>query len=193
MNRREYLAAGTVLTGALAGCASVSRERPLQGEKTIDESRRGSATLRFTDDNEDEDLFRVHVQKRYGSEERRIYYPFRVSTWQPDGYRLTSLGLQFRSPPYPTGFSPAGIALQEDGHADKAILSRKNDDPSTTVLDFPDVSAIGRGSVVVNILLTADEGQDPQELWSRMEATLSAEGVFGRQYSARGETTLEVP
>lgn len=188
MERRHYLALGTTLVGATAGCTFARDEVRLAADDEHDDS---SALLRFSEDGEE--VLTVTLQKQFTGDDRREYYPFRISTWQRDGLGLASLRLEFRSPPHASGFSPAGIHLREDGHADRATLARDGDDPSTTVLDMPDVADIGHGSVVVRLLLSADRTRDPQELWTRVEATLSADGVVGAAYRATGDVTVAFP
>lgn len=188
MKRRRYLATSVAIAGLTAGCASVRGETPLAAEEAVD---RTSAALRFAEDGKD--VLKVQLQKLFTDDERREYYPFRISTWQREGVRLSSLRLAFRSPPHSSGFSPAGIHLSEDGHAGAATLTRDGDDPSTTILDVPDVGDIGRGSVVVRLLLSDDRTRDPQELWVRVEAALSTDGIVGPRYSASGDLTVEFP
>ena len=188
VNRRRYLAFSAVASGVLAGCTSVRGETPLASESEVEDT---SAVIRFRDDGEE--ILRVQLQKQHRGEERRDYYPFWIATWQPEGVEVSSIRYEFRSPSYTSGFSPAGISLREDGHAKYATLSQDGDDPSTTVLDLPDVTEIGRGSVKVDLLLTDDPQQDPQELWIGAEAELSADGLLGSSYSATGDVTVEFP
>ncbi|ELZ17098.1 hypothetical protein C476_16215 [Natrinema limicola JCM 13563] len=151
----------------------------------------GSVILPFSENGED--VFRIQFQKQFIDDEKREYYPFFVASWQPAGIRLDSLRLEFRSPPYTAGFSPAGISLREDAHAYKATLSQDGDDPSTTILDMPDTTDIGRGSVRANLLLAGAHEQNPQELWIGTEATLSDDGFWRTEYSATGDFTVEFP
>lgn len=189
MNRRTLLTAVIGCgVGTVAGCTSVGGKTPLAHEEQSDEA---GALLRFSEN--DDDVMTLQLQEQYLDEREREYYPFRISTWQPDGVRLSSLRLEFRSPPRSSGFSPAGIHLREEDHAGYVELHRDSDDPSTTVLEMPDVADIGHGSVSVHILLSGDDARDQQELWMGVEAGLSSEGLVGTEYSANGETTLEVP
>lgn len=191
MLRRYYLALSAGIAGATAGCASVRGGTSLVSDEEIDDA---SALLRFRkSDEEGKDVLKVHVQKQFTGKEEKKYYPFRVSTWQRGDVKLSSLRLKFRSPPHASGFSPAGIHLREDGHAEKATLYRDDDDPSTTVLELPDIGDIGHGSVIVRLLLSGDHTQDPQELWIRVEADLSTDSIKETDYSATGDTTVEFP
>ena len=185
MNRRQYLSATVAVV--TAGCTGMSSETHLTPG---DASEHGSsAVLPFSDG--DDDVLRIQFDKQFTGDEKRDYYPFFISTLQPNGDRIDSLRLEFRSPPHTSGFSPAGIALREDAHAHKATLSQDGDDPSRTVLDLPDTTDIGRGSVKVNLLLEGD--REPQQLWIRAEATLSSDGLLGSNYSATGELTVAFP
>ena len=147
--------------------------------------------INFEEDGED--VLKVQLLKQFSGDDRLEYYPFLVASWQRDGVRLDALRLKFRSPPITGGFSPAGISLREDAHAHKATLSRHGDDPSTTILELPDTSDIGHGSVSVRLLLAGDRSQDPQELWIRAEGALSSDEILGGDYRASGEFTVEVP
>lgn len=189
MNRRRYLAAAGLMAVPLAGCTTVSGETRLTADEVIEDGR--SVVLPFSEDGED--VLRIQVRKQFTDDKTRGYYGFYVTSWQPDGVRLDSLQLKFRSPPYTAGFSPAGIALREDAHAHKATLSQDGDDPSTTVLDMPDTTDIGYGSVRANLLLAIDHEQDPQELWIGTEATLSDDSFWSGNYIATGDVTVEFP
>ncbi|WP_337652752.1 hypothetical protein [Halomontanus rarus] len=189
MNRRQYLATGGLIAVPLAGCTTVGGETRLTAGDVIEDG--GSVVLPFSENGED--VLRIQFQKQFTGDEKREYYPFFVASWQPDGVRLDSLQLEFRSPPHTAGFSPAGISLREDAHAHKATLSQDGDNPSTTILDMPDTTDIGHGSVKVDLLLTTDREQDPQELWIGTEATLSTDSFWGTDYSATGDFTVEFP
>lgn len=189
MRRRQYLAVGTVLAGSVAGCSGVQGETPLAADEPIvDDS---SAVLPFTADGED--VFKVQLQKQFTGDEPRTYYPFFIASWQRDGVSIDSFRLSFRSPPATAAFVPAGIALREGGHADRATLSRDGEDPSETVVELPDTTDIGGGSVRVDLLLERDDRQVPQELRIGAVAGLSADGLFGSDYRASGELTVEFP
>ena len=192
MLRRQYLALSAAIVGTTAGCSSVRGERSLVSDEEIDDT---SALLLFRESRTDgNDVLNVHLQKQFTDAEPREYYPFWIAaTRQREDVRVSSLRLTFRSPPRVSGFSPAGIHLREDGHAEKATLYQHGDNPSTTVLDLPDIDDIGRGSVVANLLLTGDQTQDPQELWMRVEAILSTDSVTEPDYSATGDITVEFP
>ncbi|SDC39417.1 hypothetical protein [Natrinema hispanicum] len=189
MIRRNYLAASGLLTVGIAGCTRVRGETQLTADDVVADD--SSATLPFETDGED--VLSIQLQKQFLDGEKREYYPFYVSSWQRDGVRLDSLRLEFRSPPYTSGFSPAGISLQADAHAHKATLSRDEDDPSTTILNVLETTDIGHGSVVVQLLLSADHTQDPQKLWIGAEATLSSDSLLGADYRATGDVTVEFP
>ncbi len=189
MNRRRYLATSGLMTIPLAGCTTVGGETPLTADDVIEDD--GSVILPFSENGEN--VLRVQFQKQFTDDGKREYYPFFIASWQPDGIRLDSLRLKFRSPPYTAGFSPAGISLREEAHAYKATLSQDGDDPSTTILDMADTTDIGRGSVRMDLLLAVDHEQDPQELWIGTEATLSDDGFWGTDYSATGNFTVEFP
>lgn len=188
MNRRHYLALSTAVSGTLAGCTVLRSTPALAATEEIDER---NALLRFQAANED--VLTVNLKKLFLDRETREYYPFRVSTWQRDGVELSSLQLRFRSPPHSSGFSPAGIALREGSHADRATLSQEGDDPSTTVVDMPDLAGIGHATVDIGFLLTADHEQDPQRLWMRCEASLSADSLRRSGYRADGDLTVAFP
>lgn len=189
MRRRHYLAASAVVAGSLAGCAGVRGETPLIAEEPIKDG--SSAVLPFTADGED--VFKVQLQKQVTNGDERTYFPFFIASWQRDEVMIDSLRLTFRSPPMTSGFTPAGIALREGGHADRATLSRDGEDPSVTIVDLPDTADIGGGSVRVDLLLERDAGQDPQELRIGSTAALSSDGLFGTDYHASGEMTVEFP
>jgi len=177
------------MTIPLAGCTTVGSEIRLTADHVIEDD--GSVVLPFSENGED--VLKIQFQKQFPDDEKREYYPFFVASWQPDGIRLDSLRLKFRSPPYTAGFSPAGISLREGAHAYKATLSQDGDDPSTTILDMPNTTGIGRGSVKADLLLAGDHEQDPQELWIGTEATLSNNGFWRTEYSAIGDFTAEFP
>jgi len=186
MNRRQYLAASGLMAVPLAGCTSVGGETRLTADDVIEDD--GGVVLPFSENGED--LFRIQFQKQFTDDEKREYYPFFVTSWQPDGIRLDSLRLKFRSPPSTAGFSPAGISLREGDHAYKATLSQDGDNPSTTILDMPDTTGIGHGSVKTDFLLAGDHEQNPQELWIGTEAALSDDGFWRTNYSATGDFTV---
>lgn len=188
MNRRKYLVASGLVAASTAGCTAVTRETHLTADEKVEHGR--SAVLPFSDNGED--VLRVQLNKQFSGDENRIYYPFFISTLQPDGHLIDSLRLEFRSPPHTSGFSPAGIALREDGHAHKATLSQDGDDPSTTVIDLPDTTSIGQASVVVNLLFEGDP-VEPQQLLIQAEADLSSDSPIGTDYSATGDLTVEFP
>lgn len=187
MNRRKYLAFSGTMTAAVAGCTALGRGRKITG----DPSDEDSSVLAFTE--EDEPILRIQLTKQFSDDVEREYYPFFIASWQPDGVQLDSLELRFRSPPNSAGFIPAGISLQEGAHADKATLAREEVDPSTTIVDLPETSDIGRGSVRIDLLLRGDQTQNPQELWIQAKATLSSEGFFGSEYDVRGDYTIAFP
>ncbi len=189
MNRRKYLVVSGLVAASTGGCTAVNRETHLTAGKIIEHGK--SAVLPFRDDGED--ILRLQIDKQYTGDEKRDYYPFFISTLQPDGHQLDSLRLKFRSPPHSSGFSPAGIALREDGDANKATLSQDGDDPSTTVIDLPDTTDIGQASVVIHLLFAGHHAESPQQLWMNAEAELSSDSLLGTDYSATGDFTLEFP
>lgn len=190
MNRRQYLTASGLLAVSTAGCtAAVGGETHLTPEDVI--KHEGSVVLPFSDDGED--VLRIQLDKQFSGDETREYYPFFISTLQPAGDQIDSLRFQFRSPPHTGGFSPAGIALREDAHAHKATLSQDGDNPSTSIVDLPDIGDIGRASVRVNLLLEHNSEQASQELWIKVEASLSSDSLLGTDYSATGDLTVEFP
>ena len=189
MIRRDYLAASGLLTVGVAGCTGVKGKTQLTPEDVVTDS--SSSILPFSKGGEH--VLNIQFQKQFHNDEKPEYYPFYISSWQRDGVRLDSLRLEFRSPPYTGGYSPAGISLREGAHAYKATLSQDGDDPSTTILDMPDTTDIGRGSVKADLLLAVDHEQDPQELWIGTEATLSDDGFWRTEYSATGDFAVEFP
>lgn len=189
MNRRQYLAAGGLVAVGTAGCTAVRGETHLTPDDVIEHGT--SIVLPFSDN--DEDILRIQFDKHFTDDDKREYYPFVISTLQPAGEQIDSLRLKFRSPPVTAGFSPAGIYVREDGHAHKGKLSQDGDDPSTTVLDLPDTTDIGQGSVVLTLLLAGDHKQTPQKLWMGIEAELSSDSLLGTEYSATGDLTVEFP
>ncbi|WP_226007780.1 hypothetical protein [Natrinema salinisoli] len=191
MDRRRYLALSAVISGTTAGCTSVGGKTSLSSNTETNDSH---GLLRFRKDNETgEEIARVQIVKLSINDEERDHYPFRISTWQQEGIRLSSLRLKFRSPPYEPGFSPPGIYLREGHHAEKADLYRDEDDSSTTVVDLPDTSDIGDGSISLQFLLTGDQTQDPQQLFVGAEASLSTDDIIETGYSATGDITIEFP
>ena len=189
MNRRKYLVASGLVAASIAGCTGVDREAHLTADEMVKHGT--SVVLPFRDDGED--ILRLQIDKQFTGDENREYYPFFVSTLQPDGHQIDSLRLKFRSPPHTSGFSPAGIALREDGHAHKATLSQHGEDPSTTLIELPDTADIGEGSLVVNLLLEGNHAEDPQHLWINIGAELSSNGLLGTDYSATGDLTVGFP
>ena len=189
MIRRDYLTASGLLTVGVAGCTGVKGKTQLTPEDVVTDS--SSSILTFSKGGEH--VLNIQFQKQFHNDEKPEYYPFYISSWQRDGVRLDSLRLEFRSPPYTGGYSPAGISLREDAHAHKATLSRDGDDPSTTILDLSDTTDIGHGSVVVDLLLSADHAQNPQELWIGTEATLSSDSFLEADYRATGDFTVKFP
>ena len=185
MQRRTYLALSAGVAGAAAGCMSASGETSLLPNEDIDDS---GGTLRFSEDGED--VFTVRLQHQFTDPDEHEYYPFRVSTWQADDLTLDSWRLQFRSPPQASAYSRAGIYLREDAHAHLATLSQDGEDPSITVLDLPETSSIGEGTVTVRLLLAADPSQDPHELWMHVEAVLEGNGLLDGSYTADGHITI---
>lgn len=189
MRRRQYLAVSGLVAVSTAGCTAVRGETQLRAGDVVEHG--GSVVLPFSDDGED--VLRFQLDKQFTGDERRDHYPFFISTLQPAGNQIDSLRVTFRSPPHTGGYSPAGISLREDDHAHKATLSQDGDNPSTTILDLPDTTAIGQASVKVNLLLEGDHGQNPQELWMGVEAELSSHSLLGTDYSATEDLTVEFP
>ena len=189
MDRRHFLSiSGVAAAGGLAGCTAYGRPAKLTGE--LDEEGRNTI-LRFPKDGED--VLRVQVIRQYADDAELAHYPFFIATWQPDGIRVDSLELHFRSPSHTDGFTPAGISLREGAHAAYATIRRDDPDPSTTIVNLPDTEDIGQGSVRVDLLLARDTQQDPQELWIRADASLSGDGFIRDGYRARGQFTMTVP
>lgn len=188
MRRRGFLA-GTAVSclGMFGGCTAVGSETHLRAEVERTDSRE---TLRFGEG--DEDVASVSLRRMYDRGERRRYYPFRVSTWQREDLRLSSLKLAFRSPPHSSGFTPAGISLNEDGHAGRADIYRKDEDASTTVVELSDLEGIGKGSVGLDLLVSGDTEAE-QRLWTRASGSLTGDGLVGDDYSVRGDMTLDLP
>jgi len=190
MDRRKYL--GSLAGGAavgLAGCTALGSETAL----TVSEEKdRNGTDLLFSDG--DGNVLGV-VFRHFQSDDARRHYPIQIrATSQRSGIRISSLRYSFRSPPHSGGFSPAGISLNEDGHAHLADLRRKSDDPSTTVIELSDFEdAYGNGTLVLEILAADEAARQPQDLWVRVESTLESDGFSGEQYTARGETTLTLP
>ena len=187
MNRRTYIVVSGLVAASTAGCTAVNREAHLTADEIIEHGT--SAVLPFRDDGKD--VLRLQLDKQFPGDEKRDYYPVVISTLQPGGHLIDSLRLEFRSPPHTSSFSPAGIALREDGHANKATISQDSDDPSTTVIHLPDTTDIGQASVVVNLLFEGD--QDPQQFWINAEADLSSDSLLGTDYRATGDLTVEFP
>ena len=190
MNRRKYL--GSLAGGAavgLAGCTALGSETAL----TVSEEKdRNGTDLLFSDG--DGNVLGV-VFRHFQNDDARRHYPIQIrATSQRSGIRISSLRYSFRSPPHSGGFSPAGISLNEDGHAHLADLRRKSDDPSTTVIELSDFKdAYGNGTLELEILAADEADRQPQDLWVRVESTLESDGFSGEQYTARGETTLTLP
>jgi hypothetical protein len=187
MDRRTYL--GALAGGAaigLAGCTALGGETAL----TVSEEKNGHGTdLLFSDDDV---VLAVGFQRHFQNDDARRHYPIQITaTSQRSGIRISSLRYSFRSPPHSGGFTPAGISLNEDGHAHLADLRRKSDDPSTTVIELSDFEdAYGDGTLELEILAADDADRQSQDLWVRVESTLESDGFSGEQYTARGETTL---
>ena len=176
------------MTATVAGCTVLGGDTKLIG----DTSEEDSSVLTFTDDGET--VLKIQLVKQFSDDEFREYFPFFIASWQPDGIRIDSLELRFRSiPRSSSGFTPAGISLREGAHAHMATLSRVDGHPSTTVIDLPDTTAIGDGSVRIDLLLKGDPLQEPQELWIQAKATLSSDGTFGEAYEVRGDYTVKFP
>ena len=190
MDRRKYL--GSLAGGAavgLAGCTALGSETAL----TVSEEKdRHGTDLLFSDG--DGDVLGV-VFRHFQNDDARRHYPIQIrATSQRSGIRISSVRYSFRSPPHSGGFSPAGISLNEDGHAHLADLRRKSDDPSTTVIELSDFKdAYGNGTLELEILAADEAARQPQDLWVRVESTLESDGFSGEQYTARGETTLTLP
>ena len=188
MNRRKYL--GSLAGGAavgLAGCTALGSETAL----TVSEQKdRHGTDLLFSDG--DGDVLGVVFQHHFQNDDARRHYPIQIrATSQRSGIRISSVRYSFRSPPRSGGFSPAGVSLNEDGHAHLADLRRKSDDPSTTVIELSDFEdAYGNGTLVLEILAADEAARQPQDLWVRVESTLESDGLSGEQYTAGGETTL---
>ena len=157
-----------------------------------EEKDRHGTDLLFSDG--DGDVLGV-VFRHFRSDDARRHYPIQIrATSQRSGIRISSVRYSFRSPPHSGGFSPAGISLNEDGHAHLADLRRKSDDPSTTVIELSDFKdAYGNGTLELEILAADEADRQPQNLWVRVESTLESDGFSGEQYTARGETTLTLP
>ena len=191
MDRRKYL--GSLAGGAavgLTGCTALGNETAL----TVSEEKdRHGTDLLFSDG--DGDVLGVVFQRHFQNDGARRHYPIMIrATSQRSGIRISSLRFSFRSPPHSGGFSPAGISLNEDGHAHLADLRRKSDDPSTTVIELSNFEdAYGNGTLVLEILAADEAARQPQDLWVRVESTLESDGFSGEQYTARGETTLTLP
>ena len=188
MDRRKYLGflAGGAAVG-LAGCTALGSETAL----TVSEEKdRNSTDLLFSDG--DGNVLGVVFQRHFQNDDARRHYPIQIrATSQRSGIRISSVRYSFRSPPHLGGFSPAGISLNEDGHAHLADLRRKSDDPSTTVIELSDFEdAYGNGTLVLEILAANEADSQSQDLWVRVESTLESDGFSGEQYTARGETTL---
>ena len=187
MDRRKYL--GSLAGGAavgLAGCTALGSETAL----TVSEEKdRHGTDLLFSDG--DGNVLGV-VFRHFQNDDARRHYPIQIrATSQRSGIRISSVQYSFRSPPHSGGFSPAGISLNEDGHAHLADLRRKSDDPSTTVIELSDFKdAYGNGTLELEILAADEAARQPQDLWVRVESTLESDGFSGEQYTARGETTL---
>ena len=190
MDRRKYLGAlagGTAV--GLSGCTALGSETAL----TVSEEKdRNGTDLLFSDG--DGNVLGV-VFRHFQNDDARRHYPIQIrATSQRSGIRISSVRYSFRSPPHSGGFSPAGISLNEDGHAHLADLRRKSDDPSTTVIELSDFEdAYGNGTLVLEILVADEAARQPQDLWVRVESTLESDGFSGEQYTARGETTLTLP
>ena len=190
MNRRNYL--GSLAGGAavgLAGCTALGSGTAL----TVSEEKdRNGRNLLFSEG--DGNVLGV-VFRHFWSDDARRHYPIQIrATSQRSGIRISSVRYSFRSPPHSGGFSPAGISLNEDGHAHLADLRRKSDDPSTTVIELSDFEdAYGNGTLELEILAADEADRQPQDLWVRVESTLESDGFSGEQYTARGETTLTLP
>jgi hypothetical protein len=191
MDRRKYLGAlagGTAV--GLAGCTALGGETAL----TVSEEKdRHGTDLLFSDG--DGDVLGVVFQHHFRNDDARRHYPIQIrATSQRSGIRISSVRYSFRSPPRSGGFSPAGISLNEDGHAHLADLRRKSDDPSTTVIELSDFEdAYGNGTLVLEILAAGEAARQPQDLWVRVESILESDGFSGEQYTARGVTTLTLP
>lgn len=189
MHRRSYLVASGVVVASTAGCTAINRETHLTADEIVEHGT--SIVLPFSDDGEEK--LRLQFDKQFTGDENRDYYPFFISTLQPDGQQIDSLRLKFRSPPHSSGFSPAGIALREDGHADMATLFQDGNDPSTTVIDLPDTADVGQGSAVINLLFEGNHDEAPQRLWIQVQAVLSSDSRLGTEYSATGDLTVAFP
>ena len=187
MDRRTYL--GALAGGAaigLAGCTALGSETAL----TMSEETNSHGTdLLFSDGDV---VLAVGFQRRFQNDDARRHYPIQLTaTSQRSGIRISSLRYSFRSPPHSGGFTPAGISLNEDGHAHLADIRRKSDDPSTTVIELSDFEdAYGSGTLELEILAADDADRQSQDLWVRVESTLESEGFSGDQYTASGETTF---
>jgi hypothetical protein len=187
MDRRTYL--GSLAGGAtigLAGCTALGSETAL----TVSEETNSHGTdLLFSDDDV---VLAVGFQRHFQNDDARRHYPIQITaTSQRSGVRISSLRYSFRSPPHSGGFTPAGISLNEDGHAHLADIRRKSDDPSTTVIELSNFEdAYGDGTLELEILAADDADRQSQDLWVRVESTLESDGFSGEQYTARGETTL---
>ena len=153
-----------------------------------EKNRRGTDLL-FSDD--DGNVLGVVFQRHFQKDDTRRHYPIQIrATSQRSGIRIPSLRYSFRSPPHSGGFSPAGISLNEDGHAHLADLRRKFDDPSTTVIGLSDFEdAYGDGTLVLEILAADEAARRQRDLRVRVESTLESDGLSGERYTARGETT----
>ena len=192
MDRRKYL--GSLAGGAavgLAGCTALGSETALT---LSEETNRHGTDLLFSD-GDGEVVLAVGFQRHFQNDDARRHYPIQITaTSQRSGIRISSLRYSFRSPPHSGGFTPAGISLNEDGHAHLADIRRKSDDPSTTVIELSNFEdAYGNGTLVLEILAADEAARQPQDLWVRVESTLKSDGFSGEQYTARGETTLTLP
>ena len=187
MKRRQWLAVSGVLAGSVAGCTGLGRTVEL----TPEEPPEDSTNLGFYDANEER--FRLQVIQQGPDDPEAAFYRFFMATWQPDGTRVDSLTLRFRSPPTSSGYNPAGISLNEGAHADRATIYQEDEDPSTTVIELADTTDIGRGSVRVDCVLEGDREDGPQQLWIGTEATCSADGLLETTYRASGALTVTFP
>jgi hypothetical protein len=185
MRRRHLLhTSATAAAGALAGCLVLDRDVELRNPERTDEQ--GQTYWQFSHDGEK--VSNVGFEYDDRAEGRR---PLRFHTWHREGTHLDSFRIAFRFP-VPAGDVGPEVYLQTFDSSPDPEIRFHDPESGKTVLDVPDLGAVGRGSLGVTFLLEPSDSA-PEEVGVEIHETLSEEGNFGTRYVAEADGRIPFP
>lgn len=184
-SRRRLLAAtGAAATTSLAGC-SVLPTRTLDDPQREADDRATHLVYSVDDDR----MAEVSIRERWGSR-HRWRYPLRTLVWHREDTTLERLEYTFR--PLGPRRAPEFYLQRPGGNPWEPIRFARAEDGDGTVLEIPDLGAMGEGTVGLELIVEVHD-EEPLDLRIDVEAALSSDGLLGRDYRIEGSVERTIP